>query len=163
ASLTPGYRRPTLLDITGSIVGGQLRMVFTYSENLHRRSTISQLAAAYTAALQSLIEHCRRPDPGMHLAGVQVGHEHSNGHKNLDHAPGTPGREKELLVPVQTQGSCPPLFCVHSGDGTANGYLELAHELGSEQPLYALEALGLSGKVQPQKRIEDMAATYIKA
>src|SRR6478609_12249115 len=59
ASLTAGYHRPHELDITGSISGGQLRTVFTYSENLHRRSTISRLAAGYTAALQSLINHCR--------------------------------------------------------------------------------------------------------
>jgi non-ribosomal peptide synthase protein (TIGR01720 family) len=64
ASQTPGYHRPHLLDITGSIGGGQLRMVFTYSENVHRRSTISRFAAGYTAALQSLIEHCRTTDTG---------------------------------------------------------------------------------------------------
>jgi non-ribosomal peptide synthase protein (TIGR01720 family) len=53
-----------MLDVTGSIAGGQLRLVLTYSENLHCRSTISRLAAGYTAALQSLIEHCRNADTG---------------------------------------------------------------------------------------------------
>jgi non-ribosomal peptide synthase protein (TIGR01720 family) len=61
-SQTPGYHRPHLLDITGSINGGQLRIVFSYSENLHHRSTISQFAADYLATLQSLIRHCRRSD-----------------------------------------------------------------------------------------------------
>jgi len=61
-SLSPGYHRPHMLDITGSITGGKLRLIFTYSENLHHRSTISQFAVGYTAALQSLIEHCRKAD-----------------------------------------------------------------------------------------------------
>jgi non-ribosomal peptide synthase protein (TIGR01720 family) len=64
ASLTAGYHRPHMLDVTGSIAGGQLRLVLTYSENLYCRSTISRLAAGYTAALQSLIEHCRNADTG---------------------------------------------------------------------------------------------------
>jgi thioesterase domain-containing protein len=71
--------------------------------------------------------------------------------------------EQDVLVPIQPQGTRPPLFCVHSGDGTASGYSELAHELGSAQPVYGLQALGVNGAGQPQTRIEDMAATYLKA
>jgi thioesterase domain-containing protein len=114
----------------------------------------------YTAALQSLIEHCRKSNFEAHLPGVPLGHQRSNGHQILDNLVGT---EKDLLVPIQIHGTCPPLFLVHSGDGTANGYLELAHELGPAQPVYVLEALGLNGTGQPQNRIEDMAATYLKA
>jgi non-ribosomal peptide synthase protein (TIGR01720 family) len=160
ASLTAGYHRPHELDITGSISGGQLRTVFTYSENLHRRPTISRLAAGYTAALQSIIEHCRNADSGGHLVDAPLIRQHSNGSQDLDHVINT---EKDVLVPIQTLGTCPPLFCVHSGDGTANGYFELAHELGPEQPVYGLEALGVNGTGRPQRRIEDMAETYLKA
>jgi non-ribosomal peptide synthase protein (TIGR01720 family) len=58
--------RPWLLDITGSIAGGQLRLVFTYSENLHRRSTIEALASSYIHQLRVLSEHCRTAGVGEH-------------------------------------------------------------------------------------------------
>ena len=40
------------------IVNGQLRLEWTYSENVHRRSTIENLAEAYAEELRSIISHC---------------------------------------------------------------------------------------------------------
>jgi non-ribosomal peptide synthase protein (TIGR01720 family) len=50
--------RPRLLDINCIVVNGQLRLEWTYSENVHRRSTIENLAEAYAEELRSIISHC---------------------------------------------------------------------------------------------------------
>ncbi|MCA1634098.1 MAG: hypothetical protein LC802_10380, partial [Acidobacteria bacterium] len=47
--------RSHLLEVSGSVYGGQLRMVWRYSENLHRRSTVERLAEGFASALCTLI------------------------------------------------------------------------------------------------------------
>ena len=51
--------RDHILDITGTVRNGQLRLNCTYSEQIHRRSTIEQLMGALKEALQSVMIHCR--------------------------------------------------------------------------------------------------------
>jgi non-ribosomal peptide synthase protein (TIGR01720 family) len=51
-------RRGYLIEINGGIFDGQLQMTWTYSEGLHRRSTIEKLAESFIEALRNLIEHC---------------------------------------------------------------------------------------------------------
>ena len=53
-----GSRRH-LLSVNGSVIEGRLRLAWIYSANLHRRSTIEDLAQGFLAALRSLITHCR--------------------------------------------------------------------------------------------------------
>jgi amino acid adenylation domain-containing protein len=67
-----------------------------------------------------------------------------------------------FLVAIQPGGSRPPFFCVHTIGGHALEYRELAHRLGSDQPFYALQALGLDGKQPALTRVEAMAACYVK-
>ncbi|MFB2983014.1 amino acid adenylation domain-containing protein [Microseira sp. BLCC-F43] len=67
------------------------------------------------------------------------------------------------LVLIQPLGNKPPFFCVHPVGGDVLCYADLARHLGDTQPFYALRALGLDGSGEPLTRIEDMAATYIKA
>ncbi|MEH2138367.1 alpha/beta fold hydrolase [Nostoc sp.] len=67
------------------------------------------------------------------------------------------------LVAIQPQGSKPPLFFVHPVGGNILCYYELSLHLGSDQPFYGLQAVGLNGESQSYTRIEDMAAKYIKA
>ncbi len=66
------------------------------------------------------------------------------------------------LVTIQHQGSKPPLFFVHPIGGNILCYYELSLHLGSDQPFYGLQAVGLNGESQPYTRIEDMAAKYIE-
>ena len=66
------------------------------------------------------------------------------------------------LVPIQTGGSRPPLFCMHAGGGTVLYYHDLARELGPDQPVYGLQAQGLYGGVPPHAEVEEMAAHYIR-
>ncbi|HEX4147958.1 MAG TPA: thioesterase domain-containing protein, partial [Pirellulales bacterium] len=66
------------------------------------------------------------------------------------------------LVPIQTAGQRAPLFLIHPAGGTVFCYRELCQALGSEQPVYGLQAQGLDGRHAPLTRIEDMAAHYIQ-
>lgn len=66
------------------------------------------------------------------------------------------------LVTIQPGSDKPPLFCVHPIDGNVLIFQNLAPHLGSNQPVYGLQAKGLDGKEAPLSRFEDMAAEYIK-
>lgn len=68
----------------------------------------------------------------------------------------------ESLVPIQTGGDKPPLFCVHGTDGNVFVFQNLARYLDSDQPVYGLQPKGLDGKQAPHTRVEDMAAEYIR-
>jgi len=66
------------------------------------------------------------------------------------------------LVAIQPAGSRPPFFCFHGAGGNVLIYRHLSLHLGSDQPLYGLQCQGLDGSCPPLKRIEDMAALYVK-
>lgn len=63
-SRDPQALRRHLLEINGRVLGGQLRLDWTYSDQCHRRETIAQVAAQTMAALRSLIAHCTSPEAG---------------------------------------------------------------------------------------------------
>jgi amino acid adenylation domain-containing protein len=72
------------------------------------------------------------------------------------------------LVPIQPQGTLPPLYLVHPVGGNVLCYAELSRRLGEDQPVYGLQALGLSPGVPgvvtaPQETVEAMAASYVAA
>ncbi len=66
------------------------------------------------------------------------------------------------LVPIQPRGTKTPLFCVHGIGGAVMTYRELGQCLPPGQPLYALQAQGLDGKRPVLRRVEEMAAHYIR-
>jgi acyl-CoA synthetase (AMP-forming)/AMP-acid ligase II/thioesterase domain-containing protein/acyl carrier protein len=65
------------------------------------------------------------------------------------------------VVPIQPNGSRPPLFCVHDVNGHVLNFRALASYLGAEQPVYGIQSAGLDGSEAPLTRIEDMAIRYI--
>ncbi|NEQ88971.1 MAG: type I polyketide synthase, partial [Moorea sp. SIO2I5] len=67
------------------------------------------------------------------------------------------------LVPIQPEGSKPPLFLVSGILGNIFDFQQLPRHLDSEQPLYGLRTLGLEEDFQPYTRIADIAAHHIKA
>jgi amino acid adenylation domain-containing protein len=69
--------------------------------------------------------------------------------------------EWSSLVAIQQEGWRPPFFCVHGIGGTVLRFYELARHLGPDQPVYGLQAQGVSGKHPCQSRVEDMAAHYL--
>lgn len=57
-------RGSVLLEIGGGLSEGRLELAWTYSEALHRRSTIEHLAGDFIEALRLLIAHCQSPQAG---------------------------------------------------------------------------------------------------
>ena len=66
------------------------------------------------------------------------------------------------VIPLNTDGTAYPLFCIHPGGGLIHCYVALARHLGSEQPLYAIQSVGLEGEQAPIQDIPSMAARYIQ-
>jgi amino acid adenylation domain-containing protein len=66
------------------------------------------------------------------------------------------------LVEIQPHGSKPPFFCVHGLGGEVLGFRQLSLYLGSDQPFYGLQPLGLDRTKSIHTRVEDMAAYYIQ-
>ncbi|MEO1375162.1 MAG: amino acid adenylation domain-containing protein, partial [Cyanobacteria bacterium J06635_10] len=69
----------------------------------------------------------------------------------------------KTLVPIQPNGSLPPLFCVPGAGGNVLYFHHLARYLGTNQPFYGLQAQGLDGETLPLKSIEEIATQYIQA
>lgn len=60
----PDGPRPHLIEIDGGVMGGQLGLGWSYSENLFTEDTIATFADAYMASLRELIAHCLSPEAG---------------------------------------------------------------------------------------------------
>jgi amino acid adenylation domain-containing protein/non-ribosomal peptide synthase protein (TIGR01720 family) len=58
AARSPQDKRDVLLEINAIVVGGQLKLHWTYSRQLHAQATISRWASAYLSQLEALIDHC---------------------------------------------------------------------------------------------------------
>jgi NADPH:quinone reductase-like Zn-dependent oxidoreductase/thioesterase domain-containing protein/acyl carrier protein len=67
------------------------------------------------------------------------------------------------LVKIQSGGSKPPLFCLHSLGGQVMYYSQLARCLGPDQPVYAIQQLRPCTEVhKPNASVEAIAASYVK-
>ncbi|HKH43628.1 MAG TPA: SDR family NAD(P)-dependent oxidoreductase [Thermoanaerobaculia bacterium] len=57
AEVDPGELRSHVLEIIASVTGGELRMSWIYSENLHDRVTVERMAEGCLSALRDLVLH----------------------------------------------------------------------------------------------------------
>ncbi len=55
---SPDAQRDHVLDVVAQVVDGELQVGFTFSRDLHERSTIEVLVTAFLAELRTLIKHC---------------------------------------------------------------------------------------------------------
>src|SRR6185312_7785117 len=67
----------------------------------------------------------------------------------------------DSLVPIQPQGSKPPLFLVHGAGGNVLLYRNLAKHFARDYPLYGLQSRGLDSVSRPLTTIEEMADAYL--
>ncbi|MEU6391697.1 beta-ketoacyl synthase N-terminal-like domain-containing protein [Streptomyces sp. NPDC046939] len=65
------------------------------------------------------------------------------------------------LLPLRTEGSATPLFCVHPGAGVSWRYTGLLPHLGGDQPVYGIQAAGLDGTRPPAPDAAAMVAHYV--
>ncbi|BBE09234.1 non-ribosomal peptide synthetase module [Mycoavidus cysteinexigens] len=75
---------------------------------------------------------------------------------------GTQDDSFNVLLPIKPEGNQPPLFCVHPVAGLSWSYISLAQHLDADQPVYGLQACGLSGVAPLAETIDAMASDYIK-
>lgn len=59
ATRSPQSLRPYLIEVTSIVLGGKLQVNWTYSRNLHRQTTIANLAGIFQGALQSMMAACQ--------------------------------------------------------------------------------------------------------
>ncbi|MEU6037308.1 amino acid adenylation domain-containing protein [Actinomadura sp. NPDC047616] len=67
----------------------------------------------------------------------------------------------EVLLPIRTTGTRPPVFFVHPAGGLAWGYLQFSRHLGPDQPVYGLQARAFTQAELPGS-VEEMAADYLE-
>lgn len=68
----------------------------------------------------------------------------------------------DILLPLRGEGQRPPLFCVHPGGGLGWSYTGLLRHLAPDQPVYALQARGLTEPDVLPASVEEMAADYLR-
>ena len=69
----------------------------------------------------------------------------------------------DILVPIQTQGNAQPIFGVPGVGGNVLSLQPLIRALGTDQPFYGLQAVGLDGSTLPFDRVEETARANIEA
>ncbi len=76
---------------------------------------------------------------------------------------GRPDKKWKYLVPLKSEGSRPPIFCMHAAGGNVLFYRDLAGELPADQPVFGLQARGIADKSETaHDRVEEMARDYLK-
>nr|AKC91857.1 nonribosomal peptide synthetase [Streptomyces muensis] len=68
----------------------------------------------------------------------------------------------DVMLPMKSNGSNPPIFCIHPGGGIGWIYARLIAFLGHEQPVYAIQARGLAKEEPLPETIEEMAEDYVR-
>nr|WP_068893283.1 amino acid adenylation domain-containing protein [Pedobacter panaciterrae] len=66
----------------------------------------------------------------------------------------------DSLVPLKTSGSKPPVYLVHGGGLNVFVFKSISKFMDDDQPVYALQGLGLNGDSELPQTIEDIAARY---
>ena len=68
----------------------------------------------------------------------------------------------ESLVPIKTSGNKPPVFMIHGGGLNILLFKTIADMLDEEQPVYGMQARGLSRPAELLYTIEEIAAVYVR-
>jgi thioesterase domain-containing protein len=62
----------------------------------------------------------------------------------------------DVLLPIRTGGSLPPLFCLHPGTGLCWPYTNLLRVTPDDQPIYAIQARGFAGDVPLPQSLDEI-------
>jgi amino acid adenylation domain-containing protein len=71
-------------------------------------------------------------------------------------------KARAVVVPLRSTGARPPVHGVPGVFGNVICFAELSRELGSDQPFYGLQSVGLDGAEAPLDSIEQMAKLYVR-
>jgi thioesterase domain-containing protein len=75
----------------------------------------------------------------------------------------TPPAPRAPLVPIQSNGTKRPFFCVHAIGGEVLSFYHLARRFGEDQPFYGLQAPRLHEMGNEPETIAGSAADYLRA
>jgi thioesterase domain-containing protein len=70
--------------------------------------------------------------------------------------------QQQPLVPIQPNGTKPPLFLAHAAGGFVFTYYSLIPHMGKDQPLYGLQDPSCYSEETFYSSLEEMAAAYIE-
>ncbi|MFF3570806.1 amino acid adenylation domain-containing protein [Nocardia jiangxiensis] len=66
----------------------------------------------------------------------------------------------DVLLPIRTTGTRPPLFCIHPASGLSWCYHALGEYLSAGRPIYGIQAPQIGGELPGPRSIEDIARRY---
>ncbi|MFI8709486.1 amino acid adenylation domain-containing protein [Bacillus sp. NPDC077411] len=75
---------------------------------------------------------------------------------------GTSQSALDVILPLRTGGEQLPMFCVHPAGGLSWCYAGLMKSLGTNYPIYGVQARGIAKNEELPKTLEEMAADYIE-
>jgi thioesterase domain-containing protein len=67
----------------------------------------------------------------------------------------------DVILPLRTRGTRSPLFCIHPGGGISWPYSGLMKHIGSDYPIYGIQARSLAQPESLPTSIEQMATDYV--
>ncbi len=73
-----------------------------------------------------------------------------------------PGTVWDCMVPIRVAGSKKPLFLVHGGGMNILMFKSLSNYFEEDQPIYGIQALGLSNDTEVPETIEEIVKKYIE-
>ena len=74
---------------------------------------------------------------------------------------GIPSKINSAIVPMQPDGSAAPVYIIHGDMGDILGFHRLAMLIGTDHPIYGIEAQSLLAGQPALIRLEDQAAYYL--
>ncbi|WP_179272367.1 amino acid adenylation domain-containing protein [Streptomyces sp. XY006] len=74
---------------------------------------------------------------------------------------GVRGDAFDVLLPLRTTGTLPPLFCVHPAGGLSWCYTGLLRLLGPDRPVYGLQSRGLARPEEHPRSMEELVTDYV--
>ncbi|SUA45157.1 Dimodular nonribosomal peptide synthase [Nocardia africana] len=96
------------------------------------------------------------PNPADLAKRIETGM--SDGH----HEPGPAAFGLDVVLPIRTGGSRPPLFCIHPASGLSWCYYTFGDHLAGDRPIYGLQAPQIGGEVPGPQTFEEIARRYFQ-
>ncbi|WP_324190529.1 non-ribosomal peptide synthetase [Nocardia nova] len=96
------------------------------------------------------------PNPADLAKRIETGM--SDGH----HESGPAAFGLDVVLPIRTAGSRPPLFCIHPASGLSWCYYTFGDHLAGDRPIYGLQAPQIGGEVPGPQTFEEIARRYFQ-
>ncbi|MFE9885090.1 amino acid adenylation domain-containing protein [Streptomyces scopuliridis] len=153
------------LNLVVSARSERLLLRFDYRPHLLERERVESLADRFVRLLTTAATEPTRSVGGFmahgEIAGEAAGGTETAAEVLLAGTQRDPGSGIGVLLPLRESGARPPLFCVHPAAGIAWSYAGLTGPLGTDQPVYGLQARGLDGEEVLPASLQEMAADYV--